>query len=460
MDSPPLRGTRIISWGQAIAGPLGTKFLGLLGAEVICLESPSHPDMLRLGCFVNNSGEGQFWNKAGRFNNMNLTKKSLVLDISAPQGKEIFKRLISITDAFVENWTPRTKVKLGLTYSELKKLKTDIIMVSASGYGQTGPWANRRAVGFTLGPMAGLAYLTGYPGREPVSHSMPLADFIAGYYVALATVFALEYRRRTGKGQWVDFSEFEGQVLSSGQTLTDYCATGRVQSRRGNRDNAMAPHGVYRCKGNDNWIAIAVSSDREWQAMCTAMRSPSWAQKERFSNVLGRLQHQDELDRYIEAWTSNQDKYEVMQLLQNFGVPAGAVATLKENFFDPHLKARGYYVKVKHPDLPGLEGLGERIYGGLPYRLPGLEGIKVSPPPAFGQHNEHILRELLGLSSEEIRTLEKQKIIGNTPIGLEKVQTYSTAPLAAMLERGQLREVDVDFADQLGVGEKREGSCQ
>ena len=451
MSQLPLKGIRVLDLGTMWAMPLATRQLALLGAEVITIESCQRPNLTRFGTHAENDPKGNYWNTSGRFNSVCLNKRGITLDLSTDEGREIFKKLVKISDIVTENFAPRVMKNLGLDYAVLKELNPGIIMVSSSGFGHTGPWKNYRCYAANLGALAGYSELTGYAGGAPIKFHGVAADVDAALHAGLAILTALEYRRRTGKGQWIDLSQYETAIQYLGESIIDYAVNGRIQARMGNRSAYMAPQGCYRCRGDDKWVVIAVSSEAEWISLCQAMGNPSLASDEKFHDVASRRQNQDELDKLIEAWTITRDHYEVMYLLQKAGVPAGAVLNAKELLLDPHLNERGYFHRVTHPKLEGLEHLGTRIYPGLPWKTSEVSVGPLKPAPTLGQDNEYVLAGLLGMSDEEINELRQQGIIGNKPEGLAPTAAPLVLPLAQQKEEGIIQEYDENYKEILGL---------
>ncbi len=452
MKKAPLAGIRIVDLGQGIANPMGSRELGLLGAEVIHIESTKRTDVTRYGTPADNQPDiGEIWNKSWRYNTVNTNKKSLTLDLSTSRGRELLKKLVTISDVVMENWTPRVKRNLGLSYEELKKIKPDIILISASGYGEDGPWSNWAAWGMAVDPMCGLTNLTGFPDGRPVKGSPPMCDCIASSYVVLAVVSSLEFRRRAGKGQWVQISEMETGVCHMGPAIMDYTMNGRVRSRIGNSHASLVPHGCYRCKGEDNWITIAATSDDEWKSLCTIMGRPELVDDARFTVGSSRYENQEELDRIIEKWTVNQDHYELMERLQKAGIPAGAVLNMKELLLDQHLKERDGFEAVVHPDYEGTRGLGTRLYPSLSWKLSKSTLPGVQPAPRLGEHNNYVLKDLLGLVDDEVNALEAEGIIGTVPLSASQPGIHQSPPISEMLELGEMRGYDPNYREILDI---------
>jgi len=420
----PLEGIRVLDHGMIWAGPWLGKLLADFGAEVIKVESIQIFDMSR-GPIVGIPGVSIYpgkdpgersYNRRAVFHYWNQNKYGITLDLSRPHGVEIYKRLVKISDVVTENFPPSVMKKFGLDYPALREVKPDIIMLSMPGYGATGPEKDYRAFGVSQEQMCGIAALTGYSEEAgPMKSGMDYGDPTAGSIAAGLVIAALHYRRRTGKGQWIDVSQSEATSLFIGEALMDYTMNRRIWQRMGNRHPSMAPHGCYRCRGgeqppDDRWVAIAVSSDEEWQNLCSAMGNPTWAKDERFATVIGRLENREELDRLIEGWTIQHDHYEVMHMLQRAGVPAGAVLDGKEIAEEPHLKERGFFQTGTHPEV------GEVTHPGPIARLSKTPVTIRRLAPALGEHNEYVFRELLGMTTEEIAELEGEQIIGSIPL--------------------------------------------
>jgi crotonobetainyl-CoA:carnitine CoA-transferase CaiB-like acyl-CoA transferase len=349
------------------------------------------------------------WNRASMFNDLNRNKRSLTLDLSKPKGVEVFKRLVKISDIIVENYTPRVMANFGLDYSALKAVKEDIIMLSMPAYGMTGPYHEFPGYGNTIEPVAGLTHLIGYAGGDPHPLGMIAGDALAALHGVSAVMVALRHRRQTGEGQHIDLSQAETQTSVIGEFVLGYQLNGREPGRRGNRHPWMAPHGCYRCKGNDSWVVVSVSCDAEWTCLCRAIGYPDWTKDGRFSGQLGRWQNQDEIDACLQAWILQRDHYDVMHLLQRAGVPCGAVLNGMEVLHDPHLEARNYFVNIPHREA------GTRSYAGVPMELSRTPAEFRLPAPCLGEHNYELLHNLLELCDDEISELGRLGVIGSAP---------------------------------------------
>jgi crotonobetainyl-CoA:carnitine CoA-transferase CaiB-like acyl-CoA transferase len=339
--------------------------------------------------------------------------------MTTTEGKEIFKKLVGIGDVVLENYSPRVMANFGLDYPELQEINPRIIMMSLPAMGRTGPDKDFVAFGQTIDCMSGMAYITGYPGEEPMLQSgLAYGDPLSGMNTALAIVMALRYRRRSGKGMHIELSQVEGVISFNADSVMDYTMNGRVRGRMGNRHPSMAPHGYYRCRGEDTWVAIAIDSDETWQAFCQVIGNPPWVGDTRFSDVLGRYSNQDEIDKLIETWTLKHSHYDVMHILQEAGIPAGPVLDARELLEDLHLNERGLFQMVSHPEAGAHPEIGAFArFSKTPIELR-------MPAPCLGEHTGYVLGQLLGMSLEELAYLEKQGIIGTTPSEIQQGSMY------------------------------------
>jgi len=412
-----------------------------MGAEVIKIEAIQRMDMpVRMISHAENVLGDEAWNRGGYFHRLNVNKKGITLDLNNPKGVEIFKELVRISDVVTENYSPRAMKNFGLDYEELKKIKPDIIMVSMSGFGQTGPEWSYAAYAPNMEAVA-LFALTGFPDGMPTYSGTGYGDWTLGMAGATAVLLALYHRQRTGKGQYVDVAGREALLCHVGEAIMDYTMNGRVTPRMGNRHPSMAPHGVYRCKGDDSWVTIAVGSDEEWRSLARVMGDPAWTKDERFSTVLGRLEHQDELDELIREWTKERDHYDVMHLLQKAGVAAGAALDPREVLLDPQLRARDFFAVIDQP-LVGKRPQPRQLAA----KFSKASGGPLGPAPRLGEHNEYVLGELLHMSKEEIATLEEEKIIGTAPV--HRLAHEKGLPLRAMEEQGVMT-LDPDYLEEM-----------
>jgi len=413
-----LAGVRVCNLGAVWALPHPTQIMADMGAEVIKVESiqvgrqtyvvTPYPEVWP-GFADLNPGEHP-WNRSVYFNDGQVGMKSVTIDLTRPKGKEVFRKLVLATDFICENFSTGVMERLGLGYEVLKSWREDVIYLSLPGYGNTGPEAEYVAYGTNQLGMTGITHLTGYVNGEPHQAAINFGDPMAGIHAIMAVLAALLYRRKTGKGQFIDGSQREAGIRCIGEYILDYQANGRLGTRMGNRQPAMAPCGIYRAAGPDKWVAISVCSDEEWRALCTAMGDPVWTKDEKFTDQLSRLKNQDELDQRIEEWTIQMAPYQVMLTLQHAGVAAGAALTNAEVFEDWQNKARNFHQSVRHPEVgPRRHPCIGWIMSKTPRRIPRAA-------PCLGEHNEYVLGEILGLSKKEIAELEAEKIIGKAPL--------------------------------------------
>ncbi len=413
MAKGALSGLRILDLGWAMAGPQATRILADFGAEVIKVESQARPDLARTA-FGPHVGERGI-NNSGYFNNFNRNKLSAAINMSKPEGREIFGRLVQISDGVLENFSAGVMAKWGLHYEALARLKPDIVYVSMAGFGHSGPYRTYQTFGPTVQAMSGLTHLSGFPDRPPAGWGFSYMDHTGGYFGAMALLQALLYRRRTGKGQHVDLSQVEAALTLTGTSVLDFAVNGRPSSRLGNRSGhpAMAPHGVYRSApddtgvvGDDEWVAIAVATEAQWAAFCAVLGQRGWLIDDRFASLTARLDHQDELDALIEQWTRGRSNKEAMAALQAAGVPAGRVQRSRDTYDDdPQLAHRGMWPVIEHPIV------GRHRIDGMPAALSRTPAAFERPGPLLGQDNEYVFGELLGMDLAEVRHLEEAQVL-------------------------------------------------
>jgi len=387
-----LQNIRILDFTWVLAGPYATRILADFGAEAIKVQP-----------LLSEAEEDTF--SKGYYNTWNRNKLGITLNLNKPQGVAIARKLVSISDAVVENFTPRVMTNWGLDYENLKKLKQDIIMLSMSTMGNTGPWRDYAGFGPTVQAFSGITYLTSYPGKPPLGLGYSYADHVAGLMAVLALLGALEYRRRTGEGQFIDVSQVEAMASLLGDAIVDYTRNGKTVEPVGNSSTHAAPHGVYRCRGDDRWCAITVFTDEEWQGFKRALGNPNWAEDSRFATLTSRLKNVDELNRLVEGWTRRHTAEEVMTRLQEQEVAAGVVQDASDLANDPQLKQRGFFVELDHPEL------GKTISDATPIRLSGTPAKYHRAAPTPGQDNDYVYKQLLGMSESEVAELGERDII-------------------------------------------------
>ncbi len=443
---------------QVFAGPTCTRILADLGAEVIRLEAPARLDITRSLIYVDNDGQDLPWERSLYFTIRNAGKKEIVLDLNLERGREIIRSIIAQCDVVAESFTPRVMRAFGLDYDSLREIKEDIIMIALSGYGQDGPYADWSAYGMGLEPASGVAQLTGYAGGPPMRSGLSFTDPYSGFLGAGAVLAALHYRRRSGKGQYIDLSEQEAAIPLVGAALMDYAMNDRLPERIGNRSPWAAPQGCYRCAGDDDWLVVSIENDEDWAKFCDATGHPEWASNERFDTVLGRVAHHDELDALISTWTRAQDHYEAFHLLQRAGVIAAPVLNGKELLLDPHFRDRGQFDLVDQPHVgPRLVGrhLAAKFTSTSLSAGSSFDASAQGPAPTLGQHNREVLGDLLGLSNQEIDDLDAAGVIANKPaipIAPEVISQALKLPYDQYLEIGLLLAIEEDYKEQLGLG--------
>ena len=418
-QSQPLSNYRILDLSRIWAGPYCTKLLADMGAEVIKMESlrvyDSHrgPVSPARGVVAYPDAEPgeEPWNRNGWFNCLHLSKYGITLELTEAAGRQVFEQLVSISDVLIENFRQGSLERLGYTYETLRQFRPDLIYVSMPAFGNSGPWREYVAYGIGQEQLSGMAHMTGYSGEGPMKSGINHGDPITGSHAAGVLLAALRYRRRTGKGMFIDVSQQESAVSLIGAEVLAYQMTGREPERRGNRSSIFAPCNSYPCAGEDRWVTIAATTDGEWRRLAAIVGGPELAEDTRFATADGRLEHQEEIDRLIGGWTANQEAYVVSHQLQKAGVPASPVLRGPDLLEDPHYRERGTFVEVDHPQV------GPRRYPGIPWKMSATPGQVRWPAPTLGQHNRRIYGELLGLPARQIANMEATGAIGTKPTG-------------------------------------------
>jgi len=390
--------------------------LAFLGAEVIHVEAPTRVNSWRLNKEARNPvnfpgqvpGE-RFFDRAFLFNSQNVNKRSLILDLKAKGGTAALLRLLAVSDVLICNFRPGMLERLGLGYDALRKLKPDIIVAEMPAFGASGPMASYAALGPTMEMAAGMSSLVGYRDGAPTTTGPSYSDPIGGFNAAAAILTALHHRQATGEGQYVEIPQVEAAMQFIGEELLWSFAHGTDRARDGNHVADAAPHDAYAAQGEDEWVAIAVTSDAEFAALCATIGDAALAVDPRFAAFAARHANQDALRPAIERWTAARDKHEAARLLQAAGVPAAPVCNARDVAESAHLAARGFFTVLTHPDA------GTHPHPGLPIKLSATPGGQRRAAPCFGADNHAVLAEI-GLSLEEIRALEQAGALATVPL--------------------------------------------
>jgi len=406
----PLEGIRVVDLTVAVAGPVAAHLLGDLGADVIRIEPPFARPVAHLDVAPLLDGAPDHpYNRVVGYNDLHRSKRAITLDLQKALGRDTLLKLTAASDVVIENMAPRVLPSLGLSYDALRTGKPDIVLVSMPAFGLSGPLSDRVSYGPGIDAMSGLAHLTGYPDRGPMNAANYYCDYNAAVLAATATLAALRHRDRTGAGQHIELSMLEGELQLVADALLDFTMNGRVQRRAGNAHPSMAPHGVYQCAGKDRWVAIACENDVQWRSLCAAIDRPDFASDPRCADVVSRMHARDQLDVIVSAWTSVRTPHDCATALQNAGVPAGVMQTVGELFDDPQVRGRQWIQYTQHPEA------GRTPHSRAAFTLSRTPSPIERPAPLFAQHNDEVLRGLLGLGDDAIRELREQRVTRNEP---------------------------------------------
>jgi len=400
----PLEGIRVADFTWVWAGPVSTLQLAHLGAEVIKVESADRLDTVRSIPPMWRDERGI--NRSGYFNQYNQSKRGITLNLKTAAGMDLAYELIRRSDVVTDNFSAGVIDRMGLGYEKLRTIKPDIVQISFAGHGQTGPIAKYVAYGPTQVPMIGLASLTGYPGGGPREVGISYGDPNGGINASLALLAALQHRRRTGEGQYIDMSQWEASLPLIVEGLLTYQMSGRQPEPMGNRDEFQAPQGVFRCAGEDRWLAISCWSDAEWRALATVIGRTDLGDDPTLATAAGRKAREAELEAVIGAWTAERTPEAAAAALRAAGVPAQPALTTKDVTEDPRLAARDFWVESTHPECAGAR------HAGIPWRLSGTPLSVRRPAPTLGQHTDEVLHEVLGKSGDEIARLRAAGALG------------------------------------------------
>jgi benzylsuccinate CoA-transferase BbsF subunit len=400
----PLQGVRVIDFSTAWAGPLLSRLLADYGAEVIKVESSSWLDSTRLwGPFP----EGKKGNIEASviFACLNRNKKSITVNMSKRGAPEVIAKLINISDVVVDNFALGVMEKWGLGYSQLKKMKENIIVMNMQGLGRTGPFREYATYGPSLMCISGMTYLWRFPEcHEPIVTG-PLPDFVAAAHALVAVTAAVYHRAKTGRGQQIELAQVEALASLMGPLYMDWFVNDRDPMPQGNKNLFWAPYGCYRCKGDERWCVITITSEDEWRRFCQVIGEPPWVRDPKFASMGDRVNNSCELDKNVEAWTKHHTPHQIMRILQRGGVPAGVVQNAEDVYHDPHLRERGFILEMNQPEI------GFLAYPGFIMKLSDAPAPLRRPAPHLGQDNNYVFGRLLGLSRKEIGRLKREGII-------------------------------------------------
>lgn len=404
MKKELLKDVRVADLTHYRSGPSGTTLLGGMGADVVKVEAIQRLDGFRAFNTLN-PRDPDFYEMGAYFNGCNTNKRGITLDLNSTKGRELFLGLLRKSDVVIDNFSARVMDSLGLGYEQLKEINPGLIMVSMTCFGQTGPWREYVGFGYVFDQIGGASAVSGYEDSPP-THISAASDVISGIMAVYAILLALEERERTGRGQYIDMSQVETLAFLMGPNIIDYQLTGKIQPRTGNRHPVFAPHNIYRCKGEEEWVSISVESDQQWSALAVAMGRAEWVGDERFATSLARKQNEYDLDKAVTEWTRGQENRVVMELLQSLGIASGMVLNGLELLDDPHLQDRRMHKKLER------QFTGEHLYPQFPIRYSNAICEQRRPAPTLGQDNEDVLAGLLGLTPNEMEKLREEKVIG------------------------------------------------
>jgi crotonobetainyl-CoA:carnitine CoA-transferase CaiB-like acyl-CoA transferase len=400
----PLEGVRIIDFTAFWAGPAATHMLAALGADVIKVESVQRPDGMRYA--TTHPREDRFWEWGPVFHGANAGKRGITLAMNDPEGLALAKRLIAGADAVFENFSPRVMENFGLTWDAIHDVNPSAVMVRMPAFGLDGPWRDRTGFAQTMEQITGMAWVTGFVDGSPLI-PRGACDPFAGMHAVLALMVALEARERSGEGALVEVTMVEAALNAAAEQVVEYSSTGTLLVRDGNRGPVASPQGLFSCRGDEHWLALAIVTDEHWGALCNVMGDPAWARGvDRRSDV-------DRIEEEIAAWCAERDVDELVDTLAARAVPAAPVVVPRDIVKNPQLRARNFFEAVEHPVT------GKYELPSLPFRFAarGARPWYRSAPPTLGQHNDEVLRELLGLDDAAIADLRSRAIIGDRPLG-------------------------------------------
>jgi crotonobetainyl-CoA:carnitine CoA-transferase CaiB-like acyl-CoA transferase len=396
-----LSSLKVVDLSWVVAGPAIGRVLADYGATVVRVESPKRVETARLmGPFI---GANRNVESGALYGDVNAGKLGLALDLSLAEGREVVLDLVRWGDVLIESFAPGMMKRWGLDYDRLRAVKPDLVMLSTSLAGATGPYAAFAGYGGAGAAMSGFQYIAGYPDRPPKGPFGPYTDFVGPRFSLIALLAALDHRRRSGVGCFIDLAQSEAGIQFLGQAVADHSSQGRVAGRLGNRDPQMAPHGVYPCRnatGSDTtWVAIAARSDAEWRSLAAIVGGKALADDPRYARLEHRLQQADALDELVSAWTANRSAADIEQQLQAAGVAVHRASTSVDILADPQLAHRNHLVTLPHPTQ------GSTVVENSRWQLSETPAQVDRAAPVYGQHNDEVLRGLLGYNDERIAAL-------------------------------------------------------
>jgi len=393
MARQALEGVKVLEIAFIGVTPMTCKLLADNGAEVVRIESMTRLDYLRTsGPYVDGIPSPE---RSPQVPYLHSNKYGITLNLKHPKGIEVAKRLAAWADIVADGFTTGTLERMGLGYEDLRKINPDIIMFSCNTFGRTSPLSSFPSTGIQITGLSGFMQITGWPDRGATAMGY-YTDFVVPHFNLVAVLAALDYRRRTGRGQHIDLSHIETSIYFLAPVILDYTVNNRIPQRQGNRSPNAAPHGVYRCQGDDRWCAIAVSTDEEWESFCKVIGEPAWTKEPKFATLIGRKKNEDELDKLINEWTLNHSAEQVMSLMLAAGVSAGVVQNGEDVFNDPQLR---HYQYLKWLYYPGME---QEYPTPTPFGKLSKTPVEARrPSPMLGEHNDYVCTQLLGMSDEE-----------------------------------------------------------
>lgn len=446
----PLDSLRVVDLSRVVAMPYAAAILADLGAEVVKVEACHLPDSRVVNvAFPNNQPGSRFWERSGVFHTLNRGKRSLTLDLRNDNGIQILNQLIGISDILIENYTPVVSRRFGLDYPSLKKLKPDLIVVSNTGYGNTGPWQSYGAVASTMEYTHGTGTYIGYD-QVPSRIGNSFTDCISTWTALFSIMAALLHRARTGRGLWIDLSMYQIGSSFMGEGLVEYAINGSNERVRRNRHPQFSPHGCYPCYGDDEWVVLMIKNETQWSDLCEIMGNTDMIGDRRYSNPVDRYKNQDKIDLMIRRWTRGLKKYEVMELLQDRGIACGPVLKTRDMFLDDQFRFRKFFTGINHKKDTHL---GKRYYASKGWRMTRERKKRYKSGPRLGADNGYVLKQLLGFDSKVIQEFKKDQVIGRQPIDVEPPQLSS---LEEQKEIGVIKTYDTDFLHNMGIVNREE----